>query len=532
MRLKIGTKISLGFAVMLVLVIVLGGNSVISLQNSKASLSSLEEAEKRLVMELEIENEYKTAVAAIRGFIAYGDEKHYKQVEDSMSKTVFMQSQLLNIAHEDDKEKVQSLIDLTIQYRDGLSNELSPVIRSYHQELAAGNGAAAKAYGEKMNAIATTLTPKSDQIAEILDVLVEENRKIVESSLASSRKDADRLVMNSIIVTIVAAIMGILLSIFLTRMVSKPLAAMVQGANRLAEGDFTVELQTKSTDETGELSSALHKMRNNFKEILIQITETSNQLSNSAHQLAAQAQQTSAGAAETASTMGEVASTVENMSDNTQDVARQAAVASQIAEKGYQGIGIMTGQMQDISAASQDVHAAIDTLGKVINRIGQFVEVITNIAEQTNLLALNAAIEAARAGEAGKGFAVVAEEVRKLAEQSAQSTKEIKQLIQEIEGQSRQAVEAMASGSHKVEQGSKFMIEIGQGFEEISKAVHELTSQVEDIAASVQQVSAGVQNVAGTTEEQTAAMEEVSAATEDLNRLADQMNSLVIKFRL
>lgn len=298
------------------------------------------------------------------------------------------------------------------------------------------------------------------------------------------------------------------------------------------EGDLTKRMEIKTNDELGELGRYFNKFIEDIQTIIGKITDNMHQLNASSNQLAAQSEQVATGASDSAESMNEIASAVENMTQNIQDVADQAGITAENAAGGQQDIKTISYHLQEISASSIQVSGSIDALATAISKIGQFVEVITHIAEQTNLLALNAAIEAARAGEAGKGFAVVADEVRKLAEQSASSTKEIKQFILDIEGESRQLMQVMDSAKETVTSGNQSIEEVTQKFDGIIHVVQALSDKVQNIAVSTEQISAGIQNIASTTQEQTAATQEVSAAAENLNHLAEDLDSIIAKFKI
>jgi methyl-accepting chemotaxis protein len=237
--------------------------------------------------------------------------------------------------------------------------------------------------------------------------------------------------------------------------------------------------------------------------------------------------------------------------------------------------------MAEIQAVVETATSKVNELGKLGERIGQVVETIDDIAEQTNLLALNAAIEAARAGEHGKGFAVVAEEVRKLAERSSRETKQIGELIAQVQSGTRDAVDAMGAGSAKVEQGSVKADQAGAALRAIMDAVERTVRQVTEIAAAAEQMSAAartvtdgmqsisavveqntaateqmaaqsgqvataIQSIAAVSEEQSASTEEVSASAEEMSAqieemsaqaqelaaTADQLKGLVARFKL
>lgn len=329
-----------------------------------------------------------------------------------------------------------------------------------------------------------------------------------------------------------AIVLGIIISFFLTRSISNPVAELVKVANVASSGDLTAEIQLNSRDEIGKLAKAFKEMISQMRELVSQIIEKSNTVSSASQQLSANSEQTSASANETAATMTQIATMVDQVNSNTQEVSVTSEIANKHANVGNRGIVRVTEQMQAITLSAQESANVIDGLSRKSEEIKQIVELITNIADQTNLLALNAAIEAARAGEHGRGFTVVAEEVRKLAEQSASAAKEIKNLIGAIQLESQRAVESTTAGRKEVEAGSVVVQEVGEAFKEIISAVEGLTSQIQEVASATEQMSSGVQSVAATTEEQTSAMEEVSASAESLTKLAFELNSLVGKFRV
>ena len=231
-------------------------------------------------------------------------------------------------------------------------------------------------------------------------------------------------------------------------------------------------------------------------------------------------------------------------------IAQNVAVSS---EKGMEAIDVVTRHMEEIDSNVGETSTIIQTLNERAHEINSIISIITDISEQTNLLALNAAIESARAGESGKGFAVVANEVRKLAEQSSQSSERIAQLIVEIQKETERAVQSMQLGTEKTKAGIEETHSANERFIEVNDAIAEVTPKATELSQFIQDVAnqnerlvrlieqvgqRANENVAqslessAAAEEQLAVMEEISKAATNLSSLSDDMTRTLQKFKM
>jgi methyl-accepting chemotaxis protein len=378
------------------------------------------------------------------------------------------------------------------------------------------------------------------------------------------------------------------------------LKEMAQVSESIAGGDLTVRVQPRSPRDTlahafSRMTEGLSALVKNVRDGAAQVASGSAQVANASDESAKISVQASSAIDEVTSTMHEMSVNVQNMVKNTQTqassvsetsasidqmvtsiqrVADTAKVLLDIShrsrEEVHSGIGTMekaTDGLNRINTSIQSSASIIAALGLRADDIGKIIEVIDDLAEQTNLLALNAAIEAARAGEHGLGFAVVADEVRKLAEKSAQSTKEIAELIQSIQREARKAVENMEKSTSIVDEGLtlgaelstalrkianvvaevyKFAQEIGaatneqsHGSSQIARATtrlneitHEINSSVEEQASGAQAVVKAMEQMRELVQQSTSGSTELAASSEQMSRMARTLLEIMDRFTL
>ncbi|MTI80880.1 MAG: methyl-accepting chemotaxis protein [Firmicutes bacterium] len=524
-NLKVGTRLYALIAILSILLIALGALGIWGINKTNQSLETVYHdsvtplKQLKIVSDMYAINVVDTANKIRNKNISWSQgikNLEFAQKKISEQWEEYKSNHLIT----EEKQLVGELEPL-IKNADQSINKLAKIIRE-KDEKALERYTAAELYRE--------IDPVTAKFAQLIDV--QTNLAKAEYEHAEQRFKVISSI--SIVGILGVVLLAFLLSFLIIRSVTKPIDVLKHKLNTLADrgGDLTQKIDIDSKDEIGDLAKIVNKFLSNFRTIMEEVNSSARDVFQTSEQLNSTSQQTSASANETAATMNEMSTTVEQVSSNIQEISTVSLSTSEYANRGSEGIASITKQMNNIASASKEVSQYIDGLSKKSLEINKIVELITNIAEQTNLLALNAAIEAARAGEHGRGFAVVAEEVRTLAEQSTDASKEIFSLITAIQEESKSAVEKMAEGGREVEEGSNVVSEVGESFKEIINSVQSLTTQIQGVASATEQMSSGVQNVAASTEEQTAATEEVSAFAESLSKLADQLNQLVGKFKI
>ncbi|EPR44672.1 methyl-accepting chemotaxis sensory transducer [Desulfovibrio sp. X2] len=335
---------------------------------------------------------------------------------------------------------------------------------------------------------------------ETADAGMEHTSKIAHESVISLNRASSVMVSG----LAVALLLGIVLAVYLTRSITRPVIMGVDFAKAMAGGDFSQRLNIDQKDEVGVLAGALNDMVERIGQVVAEVRGGAENVASGSQELSASSETLSQGATEQAASVEEISSSMEEMASNIRQNAENARQTEKIA-------------LQSAKDAEDGGQAVTETVS-AMKEIAEKISIIEEIARQTNLLALNAAIEAARAGEHGKGFAVVAAEVRKLAERSGQAAGE----ISELSGRSVEVAEKAGGMLSRMVPDIKRTADLVQ---EIAAASAEQDAGAEQINKAVQQLDKVVQqNASGA--------EEMASTSEELSSQAEQLQSTISFFRI
>ncbi|BAP41327.1 histidine kinase, HAMP region: chemotaxis sensory transducer [Pseudomonas sp. StFLB209] len=405
---------------------------------------------------------------------------------------------------------------------------------------------------KREDAISAITAPGGEQTlaANRLSKDIEEVTRQVELMTTRSGERADAVYAEAQYVTIAAIIVALIATLVLaalfTRSLVAPIAQALNVAEQIAGNDLSKPIEVNGNDEPGRLLGALAVMQQNLRHTLGELGHSSNQLASTSEETSAVTADALRGIQRQNDEINQAATAINQMSAAVEEVARNAALASDAAQDSSQSAINGRQRVSETVAVITDLHHAvgstateIDGLATQVQNISGVLDVIRGIADQTNLLALNAAIEAARAGEAGRGFAVVADEVRALAHRTQQSTAEIESMITSIQNGAGKAVNAMGLSRERAQESLTVAEAAGKALTEITAAIAlinerniSIATATEEQAQVAREVDRNLTSIRDLSLQNSAGANQTSAASGELSQLAVALNAMVMRFRM
>ncbi|WP_308389101.1 methyl-accepting chemotaxis protein [Acidithiobacillus sp. AMEEHan] len=502
-NLRIGVRLSLAFALLIIFLIAVGATGWWGAQRLKGDLNTVTGTVATNVDKI---NSIMLHVGRMRADfnLAYGLPSQAAQASAQIAQ---IDKQIQPFYPDLEKNLISPEARASLRESQATYDTFYHAEQQYLQLLLA----AAKNPKTENQAISTANDFFNTQVSPVerhLYTVNHELRSHAASTLEAKRKageaDAEMVSTVTVVIAVLAIIASILIAWGLSRSITRPLLEAVNVSERVAEGDLSVQVEVRGKDETGRLMSAMQAMVQNLTQIIGEVRGAADNLSSASEEVSATSQSLSQAASEQAASVEETSATLEQAAASIKQNAENARITDDIA----------TGAAREAQRGGEAVSQTLQAMKDIAERIG----IVDDIAYQTNMLALNAAIEAARAGEHGKGFAVVAAEVRKLAERSQVAAQEIGSL---------------ASGSLKVAENA------GQALEALVPAIAKTSDLVQEInaasseqAAGIDQINVAVGQLNQVTQQNASASEELAATAEEMSGQAGQLQELMARFRL
>jgi methyl-accepting chemotaxis protein len=515
-NMKVGMRLGLGFALVLVLMVILTVVGVVrmaQIQNRLDHVVTVNNVVTRLVVDMR--NNVSERVTSLRTLTLMTDpadmEPELNRFKEQTGKYDALQQKLAEKFSVEASAEEKALL---AQIKDAEGVAMPAIAKASALYLANNAMDATRVMVKEIRPAQKKWLEALDQLGSLEDKQNNQTQVDAEAQFVNAR--------NFMLVLLALAVgMGVAAATVITRGLLKQLGGepsyTSKIATSIAEGDLSIGIDTKSSDR-GSLLSEMKQMRNSLVDIVSQvrrgtqtITTASREISAGNIDLSSRTELQASSLEKTASAMEELTSTVKQNADNAREANQLAATASDVARKGGEVVSQVVGTMGEINSSA--------------SKIADIIGVIDGIAFQTNILALNAAVEAARAGEQGRGFAVVASEVRNLAQRSAAAAKEIKTLIGD-------SVEKIGRGSKLVGQAGVTMEEVVDSVKRVTNIMSEIANASAEQSAGIEQVNLSIIEMDGMTQQNAALVEQAAAAFQSLQDQASELQRVVSIFKL
>jgi methyl-accepting chemotaxis protein len=509
-NLNVGTRLALGFGIVLALMLALAAVAISRMSFIQANLEHIVEvdaAKIRLVNSMRDVVRYQSVT--IRDVVMQEEfsvkKAEMKRMKEASATYRSAAGDLQNLlTDERGKSALTGIAALELKVKAVMDEALE-------KSLADDHAGAGELIREKVRPAQLALVGALDALLKDVESASRDSAALATNAYASA------LTLMAVLAG-VALLAGLTIAYLIQRSVAHPLRRAVTVAERVADGDLTQSIESTSTDEVGQLLAALGRMNGSLVGIVTTLKSSaegvslgSSEIASGNLDLSGRTETQASALQQTAASMEQLSATVRQNADNARQANQLASGASEVAVRGGDVVGQVVTTMKGINDSSK--------------KIADITAVIDGIAFQTNILALNAAVEAARAGEQGRGFAVVASEVRSLAQRSAAAAKEIKSLI-------AASVERVDQGTSLVDQAGSTMNEVVSAIRRVADIVGEISSASAEQSAGVAQVGQAITQMDQATQQNAALVEQSAAAAENLKRQAQQLVQAVSAFKL
>ncbi|MBC7378040.1 MAG: HAMP domain-containing protein [Burkholderiaceae bacterium] len=506
---RIGTRLGLGFGLVLLLLIAAIGSAIgLSTLQRKSSAQALDIAVAKERLTGDMRAALLESAVAMRNVALESDVNAFQRQADKAraERTRYAAARTKFEALGVTTDEQAILVETSALDRD--------VEKPFFQAVSL---AQAMSTEDANKVIATQVDPlQQNQIAQInrLQALqVQAAQEVVRVAEAA----AQQLNATLIAVGLAAVVIGSVFSWLCTKSITQPLAKAVLLAQQVTAGDLVTSVSDAGSDEPAQLLESLQRMTTQLRQVVTGVRSTADVVKQTAHNIAEGQSELSARTESQASSLEQTAATVEQLTATVRKTADNARTAQELATTA-----------EDVASKGRVVFEQVITTMASINlssgRIADINAVIDGIAFQTNILALNAAVEAARAGEQGRGFAVVASEVRQLAQRSATAAKEIKQLVSE-------SVSQAAAGSQLVGAAGLTMVNIVQSIEHVRTIVAEISSATREQSIGISQVNEAIAHIDTVTQQNAGMVESATSSASQLRDHADDLIEAMTAFR-